>query len=113
MAARPTMITASAPASTINPRTSWNWLPYTLQITSAAMITLVTMIALTGEWVRSFTFARLSGMSRSNDQAKNDLIGMNVFAIIDGNDQNRKEPMMMMVRIGVLKTSAASCRERG
>ena len=71
------------------------------------MITLVTMIALTGEWVRSFTFARLSGMSRSNDQAKNDRIGMKVFAIIDGSDQNRNEPMMMMVRIGVLKTSAA------
>src|ERR1035437_10938779 len=107
MAARPTMITASAPASTINPRTSWNWLPYTLQITSAAMITLVTLIALTGEWGRSFTFARLSGMSRSKDHAKNDLIGMKGFAVIDGNDQNRKEAMMMTVRIGVLKTSDA------
>ena len=46
-------------------------------------------------------------MSRSNDQAKNDRIGMNVLAIIDGNDQNRNDPMMMMVRIGVLKTSDA------
>src|ERR1700681_4013496 len=104
IAASPTMITARAPASTINPRTSWNWFPNTLQITSAAMITLVTMIALTGEWVRSLTLARLSGMSRSNDHAKKDLIGMNVFAIIDGNDQNRNEPMMMTVRIGVLNT---------
>src|SRR5580704_4831137 len=107
MAARPTMITASAPASTINPSTNWNWFPYTLQITSAAMITLVTRIAFTGEWVRSLMFARLSGMSRSNDQAKNDLIGMKVFAIIDGNDQKRKDPMITMVRIGVLNTNEA------
>ena len=46
-------------------------------------------------------------MSRSNDHAKKDLIGMKVFAIIDGSDQNRNEPMMMTVRIGVLKTSDA------
>ena len=71
------------------------------------MITLVTMIALTGECVRSFTFARLSGISRSNDHAKNDLIGMKVFAIMDGSDQNRNDPMMMIVRIGVLNTSDA------
>ena len=71
------------------------------------MITLVTMIAFTGEWVRSLTFARLSGISRSNDQAKNDLIGMNVLAIIDGSDQNRNEPMIRIVRIGVLNTSDA------
>src|SRR5580700_5586232 len=101
------MITARAPASTINPRTSWNWFPYTLQITSAAMITLVTMIALTGEWVRSLTFARLSGINRSNDQAKNERIGMKVLAIIDGSAQNRNEPMITMVRIGVLNTRDA------
>ena len=46
-------------------------------------------------------------MSRSNDQAKNDLIGMNVFAIIDGSDQNRNDPMIRMVRKGELKTSEA------
>src|SRR5487761_2454858 len=101
------MITASAPASTISPSTSWNWFPNTLQTTSPAMITLVTRIALTGEWVRSLTLARPSGMRRSNDHAKNDRIGMNVFAIIEGSDQNRNDPMIMMVRIGVLNTSAA------
>src|ERR1700686_2843993 len=101
------MITASAPASTINPSTSWNWFPSTDQTTRAAMITLVTMIAMTGECVRSLMFARLSGIRRSNDQAKKDLIGMNVFAIIEGSDQNRNEPMIRMVRTGVLNTREA------
>ena len=32
---------------------------------------------------------------------------MKVFAIIDGNDQNRKEPMITIVSTGVLNTSAA------
>ena len=95
------------PASTISPSTSWNTLEVTLQITSAAMITFTTTIAMTGECVRSFTSASFSGMSRSNDQAKNDRIGMNVLAIMDGSDQNRKQPRMITVRNGTLTDTAA------
>jgi uncharacterized protein len=47
------------------------------------MITLTTTMAVIGECVRSLTSASFSGISRSKDQAKNDRIGMNVFAIID------------------------------
>src|SRR5215470_15195224 len=92
IAAAPTMITASAPASTIMPSTSWNECEYTLQTTTSAMITFAVRIAVTGECVRSFTLASPSGISRSNDQAKNERIGMYVFAIIDGRLQNRNVP---------------------
>ena len=40
-------------------------------------------------------------------QAKKDRIGMNVLAIIDGSDQNRKQPRMITVRTGMLADSAA------
>src|SRR6476620_6160869 len=95
------------PASTIRPSTSWNTLEVTLQITSATMITFTVRIAMTGEWVRSFTSASFSGMSRSNDQANSDRIGMNVLAIMDGSDQNRKQPKMITVKNGMLTDSAA------
>src|SRR3981081_3306301 len=107
MAASPTMTTASAPASTMRPSTSWNELEYTLQTTIAAMIRLAVTIAVTGECVRSLMLASFSGMSLSNDQAKNDRIGMKVLAIIDGRLQKRNDPRMSTVSIGVLKTSAA------
>src|ERR1700694_1633242 len=106
MAASATMTTARTPASTISPRRIWNWLEYTLHTTSAAMITLATTIAGIGEWVRSLTSASFSGMSRSNDQAKNDRIGMNVLAIIDGRLQNRNKPTMTIVTSGLFNNSA-------
>src|SRR5579863_2230135 len=107
MAATPTMTTARQPASTISPSTSWNTLEYTLQMVSAAMITLTTRMAVSGECVRSLTLASFSGISRSKDQAKNDRIGMNVFAIIDGRLQNRKHPRMITVTTGTFTDSAA------
>src|ERR1700760_2804575 len=100
------MTTPRQPASTIRPRTSWNTLEGTLQTTSAAIITFTVTIATTGECVRSFTSASFSGMSRSNDQAKSDRIGMNVLAIMDGSDQNRKQPRMITVKNGTLTDSA-------
>jgi hypothetical protein len=53
------------------------------------------------------TSASFSGISRSKDQAKNDRIGMNVLAIIDGRLQNRKQPRMITVMTGTLTDSAA------
>ncbi len=71
------------------------------------MITFTTAIAVTGECVRSLTSASFSGISRSNDQANNDRIGMNVLAIIEGSAQNRKQPRMITVKTGMLADSAA------
>ena len=71
------------------------------------MMTFTTTIAVTGECVRSLTSASFSGISRSNDQAKNDRIGMNVLAIMEGSDQNRKQPRMTTVMTGMLADSAA------
>jgi beta-phosphoglucomutase-like phosphatase (HAD superfamily) len=68
----------------------------------AAAITFTT-IAMTGDCVRSFTSVSFSCMSRSNDQAKNDRIGMNVLAIMEGSDQTRKQPRMIILDMdGVL-----------
>jgi hypothetical protein len=85
-------------------------LEVTLQITSATMITFMVRIAMTGERVRSFTSASFFGMSRSNDQANRDRIGMNVLAIMDGNDQNRKQPKMITVKNGMLTDAACEVR---
>ena len=62
---------------------------------------------MTGECVRSLTSASFSGISRSNDQANSDRIGMNVLAIMDGSAQNRKQPRMITVMTGMLTDSAA------
>src|SRR6202167_247840 len=113
MAATPTITTARQPASTMRPSTSWNTLEYTLQIVSPARITLTRMMALTGEWVRALTSASFSGISRSNDHANSDRIGMNVFAIIDGRLQNRKQPRMITVTNGTFTDSAARNGENG
>ena len=49
VAAMAMITTPRHPASTIRPSTSWSTLEVTLQITSAAMITFTTTIAMTGE----------------------------------------------------------------
>src|SRR5258708_27233966 len=82
-------------------------------MTSPAMITLTTTIAVIGEWVFSFTSASFSGISRSKDQAKNDRIGMNVLAIIDGRIQNKKHPRMITAMTAVLTASAARNGKKG
>src|SRR5580693_5124651 len=102
-----TMARATPPASQIRPGTGWNTLEYTLQMVSPAMITLTSRMALIGECVRGLTSASFSGISRSKDQANSDRIGMNVFAIIDGRLQNRKQPRMITVTNGTFTDSAA------
>src|SRR5664279_2836700 len=107
MAAMATMITARTPARTINPSRIWKVFPNTLQITNRVMIALARRIAGIGEWKRSFTSDSFSGISRSNDQAKNERIGMYVLAIIEGRLQNMNEPTIRTVRIVVLNTIEA------